>query len=232
MDQGQPSHNVGSGQGYQPDYKSGVSSPPQTSAQPYTPTPSWGMGQNPQGSAFAVPAAPLPFAGYGNESNQLTPGQASQSDQPVPVVKVLSVRGVENVMMILNLWIADAAFLWVALAMINGQSGFSILAFPIATLIVCLPLFAFFFIRLKRAELANPALRFDPSKRRITQITQIFTYFVCVSNVIGFVYELLAKVGGGQGMSIGKSFLNMLAILIIVGGVLAYYWNDEHRTRR
>jgi hypothetical protein len=155
----------------------------------------------------------------------------SQSDQPMPVVKVLSVRGLEYLMMSLSLWIADAALLWVVLALFNGEIGFSILAFPLATLLVTGPIFAYLFLRLKKAELLDPSLRYDPSKRRTTQFTQLFTFLVCIANVIGFLYVVINKIGGGTGMSIGRAFLNMLAILVVIGGVFAYYWIDEHRTK-
>ena len=105
------------------------------------------------------------------------------------------------------------------------------MAFPIATLLVSGPIFAYLFLRLKKAELLDPSLRFDPSKRRTTQLTQVFTFIVCVANLIGFIYVVINKIGGGNGMSIGKAFLNMLAVLIIVGGIFAYYWMDEHLTQ-
>lgn len=151
------------------------------------------------------------------------------TDQPMPVVKVLSVRGVEYLIMMLNLWVADSALLWIILALLNGGSGFSVLAVPVASMIVSVPLFALLFIRLKKAEVDNPTLRFDPSKRRTTQITQVFTFLVCLFNVIGLIYVILSKVGGGSGMSIGKAFANTLTVLVVVGGIFVYYWFDEHK---
>lgn len=187
------------------------------------------------GSFAAKPEPPQPRMPESRFSDgellPAAPSGFSMNDQPMPVVKVLSVRGVEYLMMMFNLWIADAALLWIVLALFNGQVGFSILAFPIAVMLVTGPIFAYLFLRLKKAELLDPSLRFDPSKRRTTQLTQLFTFLVCIANVIGFIYVVLNKMGGGGGMSIGKAFLNMLAVLIVIGGVFAYYWIDEHRVR-
>ena len=116
------------------------------------------------------------------------------------------------------------------LAIANGSASFSSIALPVTFLLVSIPVFALFFIRLKRAELATPALRFDPSKRRLSQITQVFAFLACFINVITFVYMLLSKMAGEGGISIVKATLNLIIILVVAGGILAYYWYDEHRS--
>jgi hypothetical protein len=35
--------------------------------------------------------------------------------------------------------------------------------------------------------------------------------------------------GGQLGTSLGKIVLDILVLLIIFGGILAYYWHDEHK---
>lgn len=155
-----------------------------------------------------------------------------QDDKPVAVVKVLSVKGVEYAMMTLALWFGASAISWILLAIINSYSGFSVLAFPVSLLLVSLPIFAFLFLRLRKAELANPTLRFDPSKRRLSQITQIFTFITCVFNITFFVYTIMTKIGGKNSTSLLKEFLSLLVILVIAGGILTYYWFDEHRLIR
>lgn len=151
---------------------------------------------------------------------------------PLAVVQVLSTRGVEYTMLTLCLWFGAIALLWIFLALANGGAKFAILALPVSLLIVCAPVFGYLFLRLKKAELANPALRFDPSKRRLTQFTQIIAFAACLFNVIAFVYLILTKIAGQGGTSMMKDILNLLIILIIAGGVLAYYWLDEHRQGR
>lgn len=157
---------------------------------------------------------------------------APSDDRPVPVVKVLSVRGVEYLFMSIMLWISAGAFVGLVLSLLNGGTGFSVLAFPLALLMVCLPGFAYLFLRLKRAELANPDLRFDASKRRLTQITQVLAFLTCLINIITFVYLILQQIGGEGELELGKAVVNMFVILAVAGGILAYYWHDEHRIRR
>jgi hypothetical protein len=168
-----------------------------------------------------IPSGATPLS-----KTQLQPGQ---NDQPVAVVQALSVRGVEYTMMTLSLWFTAAGLIAILLSLLNGGTSFAVLSFPLALLLVCLPLFSLFFIRLKRAELADPPLRFDPSKRRLTQFTQITAFAACLFNVIGFVYMVLQKIGGEAAPSLGKSAINLVVVLAIAGGILAYYWFDEHK---
>lgn len=185
----------------------------------------------------AQPSLPAPHAVWTGGDSQIEPRTNGASamptptrdDQPMAVVQALSVRGVEYAMMTLSLWFAAGALAGVLLSIFNGGTSFSVLSFPLALLLVCVPVFSFFFIRLKRAEIVNPALRFDPSKRRLTQFTQIIAFATCLFNLIGFIYLVLQKIGGESTMSLGKAFLNLLVILVVAGGVLAYYWFDEHR---
>ncbi|HET7320149.1 MAG TPA: hypothetical protein VFI84_01015 [Candidatus Saccharimonadales bacterium] len=148
---------------------------------------------------------------------------------PMAVVQVLSTRGVEYTMMMLCLWLAAASLIWVLLALINGGAHFNILSFPISLMLVCVPVFGWFFLRLKKAELNDPQLKLDPSKRRLTQFTQVIAFAACLFNLIAFVYLIFSKMSGSAGPSLGKTFLNLIIILLVAGGVLVYYWNDEHR---
>lgn len=154
------------------------------------------------------------------------------SDEPVPVIRVLSVRGVEYAMMTIALWFAATGLGWVLLNVANGSSNFDFLVVPLSVLITTLPVFSILFLRLKRAELANPQLRLEPSKRRLSQLTQVLAFIVCMVNLTVFVYSVLQKINGSDSVSIGKSALSLVIILAIAGGILAYYWFDEHRARR
>jgi len=153
----------------------------------------------------------------------------SSGVQPVAVVKVLSVRGVEYLFMSILLWVGAGSLIVLILSIVNGQTGFDTLAFPLALLLVGLPGFAWLFLRLKKAELADPSLKLDPSKRRSTQRTQVLAFVVCLINLITYVYLVLQSFGGDSDANIGKSTLNTAVILLVAGGVLAYYWVDEHR---
>lgn len=162
------------------------------------------------------------------------PVQANTIDQTVsaPVVKVLSVRGLEYLMMSISLWFGAGGLLWGVLTAINGGTSFAILALPASLAIVGVLIFAGFFIRLKKAELKDPSLRLDASKRRSSQTTQIFAFLVLFFNLITFVYLVFANLGGKSSISIGRAAINLLVVTAIAGGILSYYWVNEHRAQR
>ena len=180
----------------------------------------------------AVHASSTAVDTYRSDNEQKVREVDPTSDMPMPVVKVLSVRGVEYVMMTISLWVLASALTWALLAVVNGQGTFKLLAFPISLMLVSLPIFALLYLRLRKAELENPVLRLDASKRRLSQITQILAFITCLSNLIAFVYILLSKIGGESSISLGKSFMNLIVVLLIAGGILLYYWADEHRIKR
>lgn len=154
---------------------------------------------------------------------------APADDTPLPVVKVLSVRGVEYAMMSILLWIGAGSLIFLLVSLINGSANFDAMAFPLSLLLVCVPGFAFFYLRLRKAELANPALRLDASKRRFSQITQIVAFLTCFFNIVTVVYLLLGMAGGNETEGIAKVLGSTAVTLAIAGGILAYYWYDEHK---
>jgi hypothetical protein len=156
------------------------------------------------------------------------PALTSIGGQSVPVVKVLSIRGVEYAMMTIALWVTASSLGWILLNVINGSAGFDFVVVPTSALIICLPIFAALFLRLKKAEIANPELRLESSKRRLSQWTQILAFLAIIINCITFVYEILQKFGSDSKISLPKSFASLVVILVIAGGLLFYYWRDEH----
>ena len=148
---------------------------------------------------------------------------------PQPVVKVLSPRGVEYVFMTIALLTAAIGLVYALLALVNGQTKFAVLYFPLSLLLVAVPVFSWLFLRLKQAELVDPAARLDASKRRSTQFIQIITFLVCFFTLISFLSIIFAKVSGSYTGSIFKVILDVLVILLVTGGILFYYWNDEHK---
>jgi len=152
------------------------------------------------------------------------------NDRPMAVVKVLSVRGIEYAMMSFALWIGAASLIWLFDSLIMGSATFMALSYPISALIIALPVFALFFLRLRKAELADSSLRFEPSKRRFSQITQFVAFLTCFFNVITFVYTLVNKFGGEVSTGeLGKTAGTTAVTLVIAGGILLYYWFDEHK---
>jgi hypothetical protein len=147
---------------------------------------------------------------------------------PQAVVKVLSPRGVEYVFLTIALFTGAISIIDILIIFVNGSINFGLLAFPTAALFVTLPVFTALFLRLKRAELTNPKLALDPSKRRSTQFTKIVTFIVCFFTLIGLMYGIFAKAGGIYKGSLVKLILDALVILVIAGGILVYYWANEH----
>lgn len=179
---------------------------------------------------------PMPAA----DSNQApsfhpsTPPATTPFDQTVqsqPVVKVLSPFGIEYVFLALSLFFGAGGLIAALLILVNGAASFSALAFPAAMLLVTLPVFAFLFLRLKKLEMRMPHLRLDASKRRTTQLIQIVSFITVIISLISFVYAVFAKMAGQSGTSVGKVTLDTLCFVVVAGGVLAYYWRQEHINR-
>ncbi len=167
-----------------------------------------------------------------NQNNDSPAGIApAHYDAPLAVVEVVSPRGVEYAMMTLTLWLGAFALLGVLLSLINNEHSYAVLSFPVSILVVCLPIFSVFFLRLKKAELTTPELKLDPSKRRFTQFTQVIAFATCLFTAISFVYFLITKLSGEGGTSVLKACLDVAAVLFVAGGILTYYWIDEHRAR-
>lgn len=177
-----------------------------------------------------TPTPPQPLFQQPEPVAPVAPVAAPAELTPQPVVQVLSPRGVEYVFLTLTLFTGAIGLISALLVIVNGAAGFEALSFPIALLMVALPVFAWLFLRLKDAELKNPSLRLDASKRRSTQFIQIISFATCLFTLVGFVTTIFAKIGGDYDGSIFKVFANILVILLVSGGILAYYWLDEHRS--
>jgi hypothetical protein len=148
---------------------------------------------------------------------------------PQPVVRVLSPRGVEYVFMAIALVTGAIGLISALLAIVNGNHSFAVLYFPLALLLIAVPVFSGLFLRLKQAELLDPSARLDASKRRTTQFLQISSFVICFFTLIGFLATIFAKVSGTYTGSIVKVILDVLVLLVVAGGILFYYWNDEHK---
>lgn len=164
--------------------------------------------------------------------NGLSRGVAEGSDKPVPVVQVFSVRGVEYAFMSLMLWFGAGALITALDTLIMGPVSFDALSYPVSVLVVSLPIFSWLFLRLRKSELIKPELRLEASKRRWSQITQLVTFLAVFFHLIALVYILVTKVGGGWNGSLPKTMGVILVNILVAGGILAYYWADEHKLVR
>lgn len=168
----------------------------------------------------------------------LSSGSAPQKE-PVGVVKMYSSRGVEYYLMLFTLAISAVAFGMLLLSISEQLFGQAVgivdaglMAFTTSALVVALPIFAFLFLRLKKAELINPRLKQDPSRRRMVQIALITSFIVSVISLIGFLFVLLLSLYGGSDYDIadtGMLVANMIITLGISGGIFTYFWLDSHR---
>ncbi|HEY8999352.1 MAG TPA: hypothetical protein VIM53_03460 [Candidatus Saccharimonadales bacterium] len=195
---------------------------------PVTPMPT----PTPPTPTFAMPTPSTPPSAPLDAPAPATNSPFGTATQSQPIVKVLSPFGVEYVFLALTLFFAASGLIAALLILVNGSASFSALSFPVATLLVTVPVFSFLFLRLKKLEMRMPHLRLDASKRRTTQFIQIISFIATISSVIGFVYSVFAKMAGQSGTSVGKAFLDALCFVVVAGGILAYYWREEHASRR
>lgn len=166
---------------------------------------------------------------------------------PISVVQSLSTRGFEYMIMFVSLWATTFSIGFMLHTAINNafydppanryESSYyydydtgNDYAFMTTVVLVFLPIFIFMFLRLKRAELNNPSLLKDPSRRKLSHLTQFASFIVGAIYLIYFIYSLMeGSTGSGGAESFGELFLHLLVTLIIAGGVFVYYWVDEHR---
>lgn len=181
-----------------------------------------------QPPAPSAPEPPEPPAA--SDSLNEPKRSAGNPTKPIPVVRVLSPMGVEYVFLTITLFAGAIALAAALISLVNGKTDFQVLSFPVAVLLVTVPVFALLFLRLKKLEIARPERKLDASKRRSTQFTQIVTFAACLFALIGFVFDIFAKLGGQSGPSILKAGLDALCVLAVAGGILFYYWHDEHKS--
>lgn len=93
-----------------------------------------------------------------------------------------------------------------------------------SALIVSAPIFIILFWRLKTAELRDPKIRLDSSRKKGVQSMLVISFLVGVGNIIGYVFGILN--GDSQ---ISENTAHLLVTLLIAGGIFTYYWIDEHR---
>jgi hypothetical protein len=163
-----------------------------------------------------------------------------KSMAPVAVSSVASQKGFEYLLMFIALWAVAASFMTLLNFAIRGDMSGGVAAFPVTILLVGLPIFAFFFLRLKKAELKDPDLRKDASRRRALQITQLVTFGAVVIHLVTLLYGFIRSCDQAVASysystcdkSDGKDVLHFLVTLVIAGGIFLYYWFDERNTAK
>lgn len=156
------------------------------------------------------------------------PAGFTQHDKPQPVVKVLSVRGVEYLLFTISLWIVAGGLSTALISLISGDSGFDTLAGPAAILIAGMIPLWLLFTRLKTAELKDPSLCYEPSKRRSSQFSQVFSFIILFITTFILLYNTILTIGGSAS-ELPKTIFSCFVVYIIAGGIFTYYWREEHR---
>lgn len=176
-------------------------------------------------------ASPVPHAAFGLHNQS--------ADKPIAVVQNLSVRGFEYAIMFLTLWSVAISIIVLALSAVSdffnkaegsytyGQ-GNTANAFFITVLIVSFPIFAFMFLRLKKAEFEDPALKQDQSRRKLVQITQLLGFITAMGFTIYFIYSLISPndVSSGSPSALER-LLDTLVAIAVAGGIFMYYWRED-----
>lgn len=183
-----------------------------------------------KGVSLPPPPPPPPSA-------TTAPAPATAPVAPIAVVTSLSTRGFEYWIMFLALGITASALGWVLHSLTDGAfsggGGFyeAGVSFASAALIVALPVFAFMFLRLKKAELAEPSLHNDASRRRAIQLTLIITFLIGISKIIWYMYSLFNgnANAASEAASPGINLVHSIITIGIAGGIFAYYWRDQHK---
>jgi Domain of unknown function (DUF5671) len=189
-------------------------------------------------AAALKPAADLPVP---------APAPGESAEAPRPVVQTRSTRGLEYIIMFIALAVSGVALGSILHSSVNSLFGSNdsilssggVVPFAASALVVGFPILAYLFLRLMKAELADPALRHDPSRKRAIQLTLVVTFLVGLGNVIFFVYSLMAgnptdnynSFGSSAANSLLGNFVHLVITLAIAGGIFYYYWRDEHEAR-
>ncbi|HZM64545.1 MAG TPA: DUF5671 domain-containing protein [Candidatus Saccharimonadales bacterium] len=178
--------------------------------------------------------------GGGQGSDGALSGAGLKPHMPIAVVKAYTTRGMEYYLMMIALTVSALSLglvLHTIFANLFDDSGSYVFgsgltAFASAALIVTLPIFGFFFLRLKRAELHDRSLLIDPSRRRAVQIMLFISFIVGIISTISYVFAFISLSYGSaetEGVKLGPIIADFITSLLIIGGIFMYYWFDSHR---
>jgi hypothetical protein len=169
-------------------------------------------------------------------------GISGGSSAPIAVIQQRTTRGLEYIIMFLALGVTAVALGALLHSVVDNGFGYSsdlsgFTSYAASALIVALPIFAILFLRLKKAELANPQLRADPSRRHAIQLLLVVAFLWGLFRLVTYIYSLINGSGAEQylGSNITAplgNFLHTLVTVGIAGSIFAYYWADEHREKQ
>lgn len=179
-----------------------------------------------------------------------TAAAAQQSNQPLSVVSTVSTRGFEYAIMFFALLASAFSLGLIILTYIENyfagpivndpyanytydSTSQGVYTFGVTVLLVTLPIFMVLFLRLKKAELLNPDLKKDASRRRMSHLAQFVAFLFGIGYVVYFIYALLNGVGSeGESTNLAKAFWQTLVTVAIAGSIFVYLWRDEHAANK
>jgi hypothetical protein len=141
-------------------------------------------------------------------------------------------RSIEYVFMTIALLATAFSLSLTLLFWTNGwlkdESSSGAAVYPVAMLIISLPLYAALLLDVKEAELHDPSLRRSIYRRLSNQLVRVVAFITCFFAVVGLVYGVLAHAASSTaGGSLWHVFVNAAIFLVIAGGILAYYMRYE-----
>ena len=99
----------------------------------------------------------------------------------------------------------------------NGDWQKSLLRGYISAIIVSYPVFSFFFYRVTKRTLANPALRLLKSRKILIYLTLVITFIIMLGYIIGTIFSML------NGNITMNFVFRLFVILGISGFIFTYY---------
>ena len=177
---------------------------------------------------------PPPAADDYSESAQKAPATEGKPDSTVNVLSGgFSSRGFEYLIYFVALGISAlsiGALLHNTINLIfdSQKYGFyeDIIPMAASALLVALPIFIYLMLRLKKAELAKPEIKQDPSRRRAVQLLMIVTFLVGVIKLISYINNILSPDIYNEASALAET-LHAAVTIGIAGGIFGYYWRDQ-----
>ncbi len=175
---------------------------------------------------------PPPPPGHGDDNSL-----SRHNDGPIAVVQQRTTRGLEYTIMFLAMGVTAISLGALLHHIVDnsfnaGSSDSTFASYAAAALIVSLPIFALLFLRLRRAEMSETALRDDPSRRHAVQITLVVAFLWGLFRLVTYIYSLLSGAdSSGYSSNVSAptgNLLHMLITVCIAGLIFTYYWVDEH----
>lgn len=163
---------------------------------------------------------------------------------PIGVVPVFSTRGLEYWLMFIALFVLATSLVRIVSDLVLYATGNTAVASEAvgsttnAAALVSFVVFSYLFLRTKDAELKDPAIGLDPSRKRAIQLVIIVSFTGLLVGVIGFVSTLLNGNAlydltiDTESLSMGAQLLLEVVMISVNAVIFGYYWRDDHRQRK